>query len=182
MNEQHEEQRLWEAFITGNEEAFKQLFNRYVDNLFVFGMNFTDDEEMVKDCVQDLFVKLYTDRNNLPSVSNVRAYLFNALKNNLLIKKRNMVEFCAIEDLEMEKFESSPESLLIDEETMREQKSEVDRLFLEITPRQREVLYYRYVEELSYEEICTLMNMNYQSVRNLLHRTMAKLRNLKKMI
>jgi RNA polymerase sigma factor (sigma-70 family) len=180
MNGEHGEQRLWNDFITGNDKSFRALFDKYVDKLFVFGMNFSDDEEEVKDYVQDLFVKLYTDRNNLSRVTNVKAYLFNALKYNLLILKRDKVEFCTIENLEIEGNDPTRESQLIDEETALEHKREIKRLFSEITPRQREVLYYRYVEKLSYEEICHLMKMNYQSVRNLLHRAMTKLRSLKK--
>jgi RNA polymerase sigma factor (sigma-70 family) len=182
MNEQYEDQKLWNDFTTGCDRAFRLLFDKYANRLFVFGMNFTGDEETVKDCVQDLFVKLYAERGNLPPVSNVKAYLFNSLKHRLLNLQRDKVEFCTVETaLAEESDDPSPESLLIMEEKALEQKREVERLFAEITPRQREILYYRYVEELPYEDICKLMQMNYQSVRNLLHRTVTKLRTLKKM-
>ncbi len=45
-----------------------------------------------------------------------------------------------------------------------------------LSPRQREVIYYRFVEGLSYEDICQIMNMNYQSTQNLLQRSLKKLR------
>ncbi|MBS1320948.1 MAG: RNA polymerase subunit sigma-70, partial [Parabacteroides sp.] len=45
-------------------------------------------------------------------------------------------------------------------------------------PKQNEVIYYRYVEEMSYDEIGELMHMNNQSVRNLVHRSILKIREL----
>ena len=46
-----------------------------------------------------------------------------------------------------------------------------------LTKRQQEIIHYRYVEELSLEEIAQLLNINYQSVANLLQRALKKMRN-----
>ncbi len=45
-----------------------------------------------------------------------------------------------------------------------------------LSPRQKEIIYYRFVEGLSYEEICQIMDMNYQSTQNLIQRSLKKLR------
>ena len=54
----------------------------------------------------------------------------------------------------------------------------VKQLLVQLSPRQREVLTLYYLEEKKYEDICVIMNMNYQSVRNLMHRSLTKLRSL----
>jgi RNA polymerase sigma factor (sigma-70 family) len=54
----------------------------------------------------------------------------------------------------------------------------VERLLVQLSPRQREVLTLYYWDEKNYEDICKIMNMNYQSVRNLMHRSLTKLRSL----
>ncbi len=54
----------------------------------------------------------------------------------------------------------------------------VKRLLSQLSPRQREALTLYYIEERKYEDICEIMNMNYQSVRNLMHRGLLKLRTL----
>lgn len=45
-----------------------------------------------------------------------------------------------------------------------------------LTPRQKEVLYYRYMKNLTYDEIGEIMQMNYQSILNLIQRSIKKLR------
>ena len=54
----------------------------------------------------------------------------------------------------------------------------IKRLLNQLSPRQREALTLYYIEEKKYEDICEIMNMNYQSVRNLMYRGLTKLRDL----
>jgi len=75
---------LWESFRDGDDKAFSEIFNRHVQMLFRYGVKFIHDEEMVKDSIQELFVKLYHNRQNLSSTDNIHLYLFRALKNKLI--------------------------------------------------------------------------------------------------
>lgn len=50
----------------------------------------------------------------------------------------------------------------------------IKRMMKILTPRQREVIYYRFIEELSYDDICQIMGLNYQSAYNLLQRSLQK--------
>jgi len=177
MDEQYDEQKAWNEFISGNDNAFRLIYSHYVNPLFIYGTHFTCDEEMVKDCVQDLFAKLYSNRKRLIPVEKVRLYLYSAMKNMLFNQFKKEARHYQIDTIEPVFFtELSMEDELIESERLHEQKKRVARIMEQVTPRQREVLYYRFVKELSYEEICNLMQMNYQSVRNLLHRTLSKLR------
>ncbi|WP_286860436.1 RNA polymerase sigma factor, partial [Proteiniphilum sp. UBA5510] len=49
-----------------------------------------------------------------------------------------------------------------------------------LTPRQREIIYLRYMQELDYEEIAILMEINYNSARRLVHRSIEHLRSMNK--
>lgn len=80
-------------FITGI-FANAHIFERYVRVLFMYGSQFTGDRELVKDCIQDVFVKIYSNRSNLRPTDNIKYYLFAALRNSLLNNlKRNKVRF-----------------------------------------------------------------------------------------
>jgi RNA polymerase sigma factor (sigma-70 family) len=95
--------------------------------------------------------------------------LFNTFKKEIEHYQIDTIEpvFC---------IQLSAETQVLESEQLYEQKMRIARMMENLTPRQREVLYYRFVEELPYEELCKLMQMNYQSVRNLLHRTILKIR------
>jgi RNA polymerase sigma factor (sigma-70 family) len=168
---------LWDRFLSGDDKAFGLLYDTYLNQLYAYGMLFTSNRELVKDCVQDLFVKLYVNRKRLPPVENVKVYLYHSMKNTLFNLFKKEVEHYQIDSIEpVFCIELSAEAQLIESEQLHEQKQRIARMMEHLTSRQREALYYRFVEELSYEEICRLMQMNYQSVRNLLHRTVLKIR------
>jgi len=70
------------------------------------------------------------------------------------------------------------EELWIEKEEDTEKQDLVKRLLSELNENQREAIYHRFVEGLSCEEIATLMNMNYQSAKNLIHRSIKKLKSV----
>uniref|UniRef100_UPI0025AFC27D sigma-70 family RNA polymerase sigma factor n=2 Tax=Bacteroidales TaxID=171549 RepID=UPI0025AFC27D len=69
------------------------------------------------------------------------------------------------------------ENNFFNEEERREQINEIKRILHVLTPRQREIIYYRFIEEMEYDEICQVMDINYQSAYNLLQRSLQKIRN-----
>lgn len=175
------ENKLWLLFLEGDEESYSELYTIYVNILFAYGMHFTSNRELVKDCVQDVFIKLYINRSKLKPVENVKVYLFTIMKNALINLFRKEVEHLHIDTIEPAfHIEFPVEHQIIEQEYLSEQKKKLEGFMKRITSRQKEVLYYRYVEELSFEDICKLMQMNYQSVRNLLHRTISSIRNATK--
>lgn len=163
----------------GNMVAFSQLYDTHINILFNYGLKLTYDKELLKDCIHDIFVKLYIKRDELTSIDNLKSYLFISLKNRLCdeLRKRMYMSETAIEDVDA----VSPTDVE-DEYVEREQRSNeyalVKGLMDQLSPRQREALTLYYIEEKKYEDICEIMNMNYQSVRNLMHRGLTKLRDL----
>jgi RNA polymerase sigma factor (sigma-70 family) len=71
---------------------------------------------------------------------------------------------------------STAEDQLLEDEETKLIKEQVNNAMNTLTSRQREAIYLYYIEELSYDQICLLLDMNYQSVRNLIHRGMTRLR------
>jgi RNA polymerase sigma factor (sigma-70 family) len=69
----------------------------------------------------------------------------------------------------------------IEKDYIDNEKEMLDNVFVtkildQLSPRQRKAIILYYIEEKKYEEICFIMDMNYQSVRNLIHRGISKLR------
>ena len=170
---------LWNQFLSGNDEAYAALYEKYVDVLFAYGMCFTPNRELVKDCIQDVFVKIYSHRKSLIKTDNVKLYLFVALKNILFdYFKKNIDHLGDQQNGEEPVFdvEYPVEDQMIAREHEQEQTQLINRIMDTLTSRQKEAIYYRYVEGMSLDMICELMQMNYQSVQNLLQRSLKKLR------
>lgn len=170
---------LWMRFVEGDDKAYAELYNLYIDDLFAYGMHFTPDRESVKDCIQEVFISLYNNRSKKRKVGNIKCYLFTSLKNELFDLFKKSVEYYQIETIEpVFTVGYSVEDLFVKTEIDQYNIAKVKEVLQSLTPRQNEVLYYRYVEEMSYDEIGELMQMNYQSVRNLIHRSILKAREI----
>ena len=170
---------LLASFQAGNMAAFSQLYDLHINILFNYGLKLTIDKELLKDCIHDIFVKLYTKRDELGTIDNLRSYLFISLKNKLCdeLRRRMYMSDTVVEEVSL----STPTDVEDDYMAKEQRNNEfslVKRLLDQLSPRQREALTLYYIEEKKYEDICEIMNMNYQSVRNLMHRGLTKLRSL----
>lgn len=172
-------QSYWLSFLNGDDTAFVHLYTLNVDAMLNYGLHFTSMRDQVKDAIQDVFVAIYSKRNKLRTVENVRIYLLVSLKNNLFAFYNKDMKHYQLDTMEpVFNFELSAEEAYIVDEQEKETKRKIQQMLNTLSPRQREVIYYRFTEGLSFEEICELMKMNVQSVRNLLHRTIKKIREL----
>ncbi|MCD8164698.1 MAG: hypothetical protein LUE93_00260 [Bacteroides sp.] len=72
--------KIWNDFRSGNQKAFSLLYEYYFDILYRYGMKFVSDENIVKDSIQDLFIKIYNNRDNLSSTTEPKFYLLFSLK------------------------------------------------------------------------------------------------------
>lgn len=72
---------VWSLFQSGDQEAFREIYEEFIDVLFAYGSKITHDRELVKDCVQDIFVDLQRLNPNLHHPEYIEFYLFKSLKN-----------------------------------------------------------------------------------------------------
>ncbi|WP_106830323.1 RNA polymerase sigma factor [Parabacteroides pacaensis] len=166
----------WERFQQGDPQAFSHLYKLYAQWMFSYGIYFTSDRELVKDCIHEVFVRIYTKRKHL-SLGNIKFYMIKSLRNELYNIFRDNRETCNIEE---EALAFSPvysvEDMYIENERQAGISEKVVQMLATLTPHQKEVIYYRFIEGLSIKEISVLMDMNYQSVQNLIQRSITKLR------
>jgi RNA polymerase sigma factor, sigma-70 family len=172
------ESEIWKAFLSGDEKAFSTLYYMYADVLFSYGHKIVNDREMIKDTIQELFIKLYHNRKNLNETEHVKFYLFKALRNRLISKLtlRTNLSLDADKELLFQIEITLQEEEEPDEMFSENQKEELSRAMKTLTSRQREAVYLRYIQEIPLEDIAQMLDMNYQSARNLIHRSIIKLR------
>lgn len=170
-------QTLLAAYRQGDQNAFMSLYDMYAEMLLNNGLCITSDKELVKDCVQDVFIKLISKSQDL-QVTKVTSYLLISLRNRLLdeFRRKNYMTETAVEDIRISTTVEDVENSYILDESSLNNVRKVQILMDELTPRQRQVFTLYYIEQRKYEDICDIMQMNYHSVRNLVHRGMLKLR------
>lgn len=74
---------LWNLFLKGDKKALAYIYKKQYKLLLAYGVKLCNDPELVRDCIQDLFVKLHTNRKTLHATVNINIYLICALKHRL---------------------------------------------------------------------------------------------------
>lgn len=158
-----------------------QLYDNNIDSLFMFGSRFTSDREMIKDCIQDVFVKLFNKRNDLEKISNIESYLYVSLRNRINDEFRRMTHLCddEITDVNMRPLNNDTDEYDIERyEEEKKQTIAMTQYISNLSPRQQQIIHLFYIEQRKYDDICQIMGINYQSVRNLMHRSMSRLKEM----
>lgn len=170
----------WTIFVNSDdfdEDAFATIYTLTADDLRAYGLGLGGDDDTCKDVIHDLFYHLYVRRRSLQDVENIWSYLFRAFRNRLLNAHKKSARFLDMEQgTQPFSVEVSVLDTLIDAEERERLKRIVEELLAELTPRQREAVYLRYMQNLDYGEIAKLLDMNVESVRKLVYRAMVSLR------
>lgn len=177
-NENLDDCLLWSQLKAGDEEAFSLLFEKYYSLLVNYGKTLNTESEIVKDCIQDVFVDIWNYRNNLNEPRVVKAYLLSSVRKRIVrLHERNHIfsNTINIDSIDF-LYEYSIEDRLIADETMAKSVKKINQLINSLPARQSEALYLRYHQGLTVDQVSEVLNINYQSTKNLLHRAILQLR------
>jgi RNA polymerase sigma factor (sigma-70 family) len=163
---------LWLAFKKGDKGAFSLAIIFY-RTLYNYGTKLTPDTNLVEDCIQDLFFEMWRRREFLGETEHVKFYLLKALRRKIYLEKKSKDKWghnAVMADEELDFVgEFSIESRIIEVETNEQQLKKLHQILGSLSKRQREVIYLKFYQEMDYQQIASMMSINYQSVRNLIH-------------
>jgi RNA polymerase sigma factor (sigma-70 family) len=169
-------QEAWSNFKGGDFASLGILFEIHYQELFYYGIKIVALPELVKDTIQDLFADVWERRDKMVSVDNFKAYLIISLRRELVRRITRIRKESSSEVLASLQFSFSPEDFLISDEESQNHTKLLSRSMEGLTDRQREVILLRFFHSLEFSEISQVLEMNIQSVRNLLFRSLDKIR------
>lgn len=172
------DKETWDRFRNGDNESLSLIYAQNAKKLYVYGLKFTANRSLVEDSIQDLFSDLVRTRKNLGDTANIHFYLIKAFKRRLhrqILKEKRY-------DLDGDSNEYPFEiTYSIEHDIIIAENADLKIKFLHqaistLTSRQKEAVYLRFTEGLSYEEVSEIMNMTLESCRNLIYRTIKSLK------
>ncbi|WP_020529144.1 RNA polymerase sigma factor [Flexithrix dorotheae] len=171
--------KVWQSFKKGDNQAFAYIYQQHIDILSNYGFRFSQDQDLIKDAIHDMFIDLWKNKKNLSDTPLIKSYLLKAFRRNLtkkLIKKKKIVnheDFLEAQEFELE---LSPEIKLIEAETLVGRSLKLEEELNKLPPRQKESVFLRFYGNLSYDEISEVMGINHQSVYNLISKALDALK------
>lgn len=175
-----EERELWISFQQGDENALAKLYTASFNHLYNYGAKFSSDSTLVEDCIQELFIKLIRNKQNLAVPDSVKSYLFKALRSYLFDKMRQLKKHPLQDISESMEFHLEPcqEVDIIKQEEYSALQLKMQNAIDQLTPRQREAIFLKYQEGFSYPEIAEMMTLTQKATYKLVGRGIGVLRDV----
>jgi len=173
------ESELWLKFKGGDKRALSHIYTRYFNKLYNYGSRISPDTGLVEDSIQDLFVAFWHKREDLTDVRNIKSYLYKCLRRKIVYKLSLKTRQNVTDDLRHFEIELCDKSHYLNQEINREIRLQLSRLVQNLLPKQKEAIFLIYYDELSYEEVASVMNLKVKTVYNLIHLAISRLRESK---
>lgn len=174
-----EDSQLWLEFQAGNETAYATIYNNNVSMLYGYGLKLVNDKELIKDCIQDLFVEIWNTKHKLSKVKSIKSYLFKSIRRKLIsacVKKRKMTLDSAVFPILKAPTAPSVEFSLIEKQRFDQQRMKLKQALNQLTDRQKEIIHLKYHAALSYVEIAEVMSLSTKGAYKLMGRSIKFLR------
>ena len=158
-----------------SDQGFEQVFQQYYALLFNIGRKILNDDNAAEDIVQDVFLKLWANRQSISIDTNLKSYLHRAVINGCLneLEKRKRLQI--VEDLP-ETVEPTTENKNIAEELT----ARLNRAISQLPPRMQVIFSLSRFEGLTNQEIADYLNISKKTVENQMGKALSRLRDLLK--
>jgi RNA polymerase sigma-70 factor (ECF subfamily) len=171
----HTEKLLIRQLVTGNEKAFRKIFDTYRNDVYAYSRSMLKTSELAEEIVQDVFLKIWLHREKINPDLSFKSYLFTIARNltyNMLNK--------AVTDrkLREEVFYSSAKELNTTEAQIDEADYEIikKKAIDQLPPKRKEIFRLSRDEGMSYEEISKELDISVSTVKGQMSKALATIR------
>jgi RNA polymerase sigma-70 factor (ECF subfamily) len=170
-----EEIRLLSRLKDGDQHAFNSLFYSYKDKLFGFLLRITGSVEESEDIIQNVFLKIWQERQCADKVKNLNAYIFKIAQNQMIdhVRKYSKEKIQSLNlDIRKEDINPKPDELLFEKEKQMIMQEAVNRL----TPQQKKIFVYHKEQGIALKNIAEEMNLSLSTVQNHMNQAIRNIR------
>ncbi len=174
------DEQLISRFQSGDERAYIELVNRYRDRLINFVYQFLGDFEQSEDVVQDTMLKLYQKKHYYREIAKFSTWIYTIARNlaNTELRKRKRRKTTLLSQMTRE--EKDYELPAIQPETGQEVQNEfaekrIQKAIQELPKHFRTVIILRDIQELSYDDISSIIGVPLGTVKSRINRARLQL-------
>lgn len=168
------ENSQWMSVLEGDKEAFLAFYEENYQILYSYGFRLCGNKELVKDCIQELFLELWKSRKTVnPDVKSGLSYLMTWLRR---IISRQLKISSKQQDYKINPVDSVNEppyeELLISQQNDDDRKKHLLSALLQLTPNQLNIIQQRFFGKKSFQEIADESGLAKQTVYNVVYKAL----------
>jgi RNA polymerase sigma-70 factor (ECF subfamily) len=156
-------------------KEFKTLVLPLSNKLHRFAIRLTQNDEEARDVVQDVFLKLWQKRETLDRIDNIEAFAMRMTRNRCYDRQRGNRAYSLEE--QQSGWQNERKSDLNEELEMSETATLIKKLIAGLPELQQKIMQMRDIDQLNYDEIAEITNLNANAIRVNLSRARQKVRN-----
>lgn len=169
MDSYNDEKSILRQIVQGNEKAFSEIYDRYKSVLYRFVFNILKSADLTNDSCQEIFIKIWEDRNRLEDVMSFKYYLLTIGKNHSL----NVLKKVLSEEKTHSAFISNYNEVNneLEEKLQSDEYQEfIHSVLITLTPESRKIFELCRQQEMTYDEAAAAMGVS----RNIIKKRMIK--------
>lgn len=173
------DEEMWHGMLQGNQELFLALYNKYYHTLLFIGLKELRDANLVKDAIQQLFLTLWEKRGNIRTANNVKSYLVTSFLRRLSEDWKKSTRVTSLQVVGSDYaagYPATPEESLIKKDEQHRTFELLQTYLNDLPARQRELIFMKFYEGLSYDEIVQQTGLSHRTVYNKIHEALKKLK------
>ena len=173
------DEELWKGLLSGDQELFLALYNKYYHTLLFIGLKEIKDAQLVKDAIQQLFLYLWEKRGNIQTANNVKSYLVTSFLRKLSDDWKKTTRISKLQIVSSDyttEMPLTPEECLIKKDEQHRSFEMLQSYLNELPARQKELIFMKFYEGLSYDEIVQQTGLSHRTVYNKIHEALKKLK------
>lgn len=167
--------QTWQHIIDGDRTTYASMYTEYFKKLFNYGRKFTIDETLIEDSIQEMFLDIWHKKEKMLEVDSFNSYFYSSFRFILFKKIKSAGKTVQSNEFEDEP-EFSSEYLLIKRESDVALQQSLQAALTELTPRQREAIFLRFYEGLSYEEVAGILDISVKATYKIMARSLMVLK------
>lgn len=169
-----QEKKLLDQLKKGDPKALEKIYHRYAQQLYAYGLQLCKEPHTAQDLLQEIMLKLWTNREKIELHTSLRSYLYKAyfrkFQDHYQQQRRHQ---SLLEDLRIQahlELEDTPEP----NNSLASQR--LQKLIQKLPPKAQQILKLHKWEQLTYTEIANYLKLSPRTVENHLRNAMRLLR------
>ena len=178
----NDDSKIIQQLRKGNEDAFEHIFRQYFAKLCIYAQNILKKKEAAEEIVEDLFLHLWENCNELNITTSLQSYLFKSVYNRCLKYLRHLkVEQNYINNQQNIYIETNTDHMVSTDYPVahlisKELEQTIEKAVFNLPEQCREVFIQQRIHDLSYQEIAEKLQISVNTVKTHMTRAMQKLR------
>lgn len=151
--------------LSGDMKAYRELYLLMFDKLFKFSFSFVKSKEAAEELVSDVFMKIWSIRDQLSTIQDLKIYLYCITRNlslNYLAKEKKLIDRLDQNNIDLLTDFNTPEDKYISKETIDGLKQAIEGL----PPQCRIIFLLVRDQDMKYKDVAHVLNISVFTVRN----------------